>query len=237
MLTHYPKSIEHSKQITENQAKLNAVQKEIQVPDILKTLVEQIAIEARKSEFVDAKSGVSARLTISAFECLISAAELRFLKNKLPYTYTRLADLFSAVPAINGKIELVYEGEQEGPAIIAQNLISLAIRSTFIQLFPDPGKLKRKKDESEYSTIINWFSQGNIIDILDNEKDKVYSSALRIVDGLEELIEKYHPNVKGNDKFVLMEFALHGLAEHSLLSKNKINKGVGFKDLFNSLLN
>ena len=237
ILTHYPKSIEHSKQITENQAKLNAVQKEIQVPDILKTLVEQIAIEARKSEFVDAKSGVSARLTISAFECLISAAELRFLKNKLPYTYTRLADLFSAVPAINGKIELVYEGEQEGPAIIAQNLISLAIRSTFIQLFPDPGKLKRKKDESEYSTIINWFSQGNIIDILDNEKDKVYSSALRIVDGLEELIEKYHPNVKGNDKFVLMEFALHGLAEHSLLSKNKINKGVGFKDLFNSLLN
>ena len=237
ILTHYPMLIEHSKKITENQAKLNGIQKEIQVPEILKTLVEQIAIEARKSEFVDAKSGVSARLTISAYESLISAAELRFLKNKLHYSFTRIADLYSAVPAINGKIELVYEGEQEGPAIIAQNLISLAIRNIFLQLFPDPSKLKRKKEHSDYSTIINWFSQSNILDLMDNENDKVYSSALSIVDGLEDLVEKYHPNAKGNDKFVLMEFALHGLAEHSLLSKNKLTNGVGFKDLFNSLLN
>ena len=237
ILTHYPKSIEHSKMITENQSKLNALQKEIHVPEILKTLVEQIAIEARVSEFVDSKSGVSARLTISAYESLISAAELRFLKNKLPYTFTRISDLYSAVPAINGKIELVYEGEQEGPAIIAQNLISLAIRNTFVQLFPDPGKLKRKKEHSDYSTIINWFSQSNILDLLDNENDKVYSSALSIVDGLEGLVKKYHPNAKGFDKFVLMEFALHGLAEHSLLIKNKLSHGVGFKDLFNTLLN
>jgi magnesium chelatase subunit I len=237
ILTHYPKSIEHSKKITENQAKLNGIQKEIQVSEILKTLVEQIAIEARKSEFVDAKSGVSARLTISAYESLISAAELRFLKNKLPYSYTRIVDLYSAVPAINGKIELVYEGEQEGPAIISQNLISLAIRNTFVQLFPDPSKLKRKKEHSEYSAIINWFAQSNILDLLDNENDQVYSSALCQVDGLEELVEKFHPNAKGNNKFVLMEFALHGLAEHSFLSKNKLSHGVGFKDFINSLFN
>ena len=237
ILTHYPKSIEHSKKITENQAKLNGIQKEIQVSEILKTLVEQIAIEARKSEFVDAKSGVSARLTISAYESLISAAELRFLKNKLPYSYTRIVDLDSAVPAINGKIELVYEGEQEGPAIISQNLISLSIRNTFVQLFPDPSKLKRKKEHSEYSAIINWFAQSNILDLLDNENDQVYSSALCQVDGLEELVEKFHPNAKGNNKFVLMEFALHGLAEHSFLSKNKLIHGVGFKDLINSLFN
>jgi magnesium chelatase subunit I len=237
ILTHYPNSIEHSKQITENQAKLNEQQKEIQVSDILKTLVEQIAIEARNSEFVDAKSGVSARLTISAYESLVSAAELRFLKNKQEYSFARIADLYSAVPAINGKIELVYEGEQEGPAIIAQNLISLAIRNTFIQYFPDPGKLKRKKEHTDYSSIINWFAQNNLLDLLDKENDKVYSSALSIVDGLEELVKKFHPNIKGNDKFVLMEFALHGMAEHSLLSKNKLAHGVIFKDLFNSLLN
>ncbi len=237
ILTHYPRSIEHSKQITQDQAKLNKQQKEIEVPEILKNLVEQIAIEARTSEFVDAKSGVSARLTISAYESLISAAELRFLKNGLPYSYARISDLYSAVPAINGKIELVYEGEQEGPAIIAQNLISLAIRNSFIQLFPDPAKLKRKKEQSDYSTIINWFSQNNILDLLDQENDKVYSSALTIVDGLEDLVTKYHPNVKGADKFVLMEFALHGLAEHSLLSKNKLVDGTTFKDLFGSLLN
>lgn len=237
ILTHYPKSIEHSKQITESQAKLNSIQKGIQVPDLLKTLVEQIAIEARNSEFVDAKSGVSARLTISAYESLISAAELRFLKNKQAYTFARISDLYAAVPAINGKIELVYEGEQEGPAIIAQNLISLAIRNTFEQIFPDPGKLKRKKEQTDYSSIINWFSKGNLLDLLDSENDKVYSSALTIVDGLEDLVEKYQPQAKGNDKLVLMEFALHGLAEHSLLSKSLLNQGVTFKDLFNSLLN
>ncbi len=237
ILTHYPRSIEHSKQITENQAKLNAEQKQIQVSDILKTLVEQIAIEARESEFVDAKSGVSARLTISAYESLVSAAELRFLKNKHDYSFARIADLYSAVPAINGKIELVYEGEQEGPAIIAQNLISLATRNTFVQYFPDPSKLKRKKESTDYSSIINWFSQNNLLDLLDKENDKVYSSALSIVDGLEELVKKFHPDVKSTDKFVLMEFALHGMAEHSLLSKNKLAHGVIFKDLFNSLLN
>jgi magnesium chelatase subunit I len=135
ILTHYPKSIEHSKSITQDQAKLNKEQASIEVPEILKNLVEQIAIEARTSEFVDPKSGVSARLTISAYESLVSAAELRFLKNDQPYSFTRLHDLYSAIPAINGKIELVYEGEQEGPAIIAQNLISLAIRNTFAQYF------------------------------------------------------------------------------------------------------
>jgi len=237
ILTHYPKDINHSKKITIDQAKLSAEQKNIEVSDVLKTLVEQIAIEARQSEFVDAKSGVSARLTISAYESLVSAAELRFLKSKSKYSFARISDLYAAIPAINGKIELVYEGEQEGPAVIAQNLISIAIRNLFIQLFPDPAKLKRKKEGSEYSEIINWFSQSNILDLLDHENDKVYNSALTVVDGLEDLVQKYHPTLKGNEKQVMMEFALHGMAEHSLLSKNKLISGVSFKDLFGSLLN
>jgi magnesium chelatase subunit I len=237
ILTHYPKSIDHSKQITQDQARLTPEQKEIEVPEILKTLVEQIAVEARKSEYVDAKSGVSARLTISAYESLISAAELRFLKNKLPYSFTRVADLYAAVPAINGKIELVYEGEQEGPAIVAQNLIGLAIRNTFLQYFPDPGKLKKKKENSEYFGITNWFSKSNVLELMDIESDEEYSNSLNFVTGLEDLIKKHHPEVKGVDKFVLMEFALHGLAEHSLLSKNKLTMGVSFNDLFNTLLN
>ncbi|MDI1354337.1 MAG: magnesium chelatase [bacterium] len=236
ILTHYPSSIEHSKQITQDQARLNKEQKKITIPEVLKNLVEQIAVEARSSEFVDSKSGVSARLTISAYESLISAAELRFLKNNIPYSFARIGDLYGAVPAINGKIELVYEGEQEGPAVIAQNLISLAIRNLFVQLFPDPALLKRKKETSEYSTITSWFSQNNILDLLDRENDKVYASALIIVEGLEELVNKYHPSAKGVEKWVLMEFALHGLAEHSLLSKNKLVEGVSFKDLFGSLM-
>ena len=237
ILTHYPRNIEDARRITQDQARLNSDQKKIQVGGLLQELVEQIAIEARTSEFVDAKSGVSARLTISAYESLVSAAELRFLKNDLPYTYTRIGDLYSAVPAINGKVELVYEGEQEGPAVIAQNLISLAIRNLFLQYFPDPAKLKRKKENSDYSAISAWFSQGNMIDLLENENDKVYESALKVIDGLSELVERYQPGKKGYEKYLLMEFALHGMAEHSLLSKNKLAAGISFRDLFGTLLN
>ncbi|PBQ31687.1 magnesium chelatase [Sphingobacteriaceae bacterium] len=237
ILTHYPKSIEHSKQITQDQAKLNSDQKKIEIPEILKNLVEQIAIEARTSEFVDSKSGVSARLTISAYESMISAAELRFLTNNQPYSFARISDLYGAIPAINGKIELVYEGEQEGPAVIAQNLISLAIRNLFVQLFPDPAKLKRKKESSEYSEIVGWFAQNNILDLLDKETDKVYNAALTMIDGLDELVTKHYPKLKGPEKTTLMEFALHGLAEHSLLSKNKLVDGTSFKDYFGSLMN
>lgn len=237
ILTHYPDSIEHSKQITQDQARLNGEQKKIVVTELLKNLVEQIAIEARTSEFVDAKSGVSARLTISAYESLISAAELRFLKNDQPYSFARISDLYSAVPAINGKIELVYEGEQEGPAIIAQNLISIAIRNTFVQLFSDPAKLKHKKEQSEFAAIVNWFAQNGMLELTANESDKAYASALNSVEGLEELVIKHHPKVKGTEKLLLMEFVLHGLAEHSLISKNILPEGTSFKDLFGSLLN
>lgn len=237
ILTHYPRSVEHSKKITQDQAQLNAEQQKIEVPEVLKNLIEQIAIEARHSEFVDAKSGVSARLTISAYESLISTAELRFLNNKQAYSFARIADLYGTIPAINGKIELVYEGEQEGPAVIAQNLISLAIRNLFIQLFPDPGKLKHKKETSEYSEIIAWFAQNAMLNLLEKENDAGYASALQLVDGLEELVKKYYPQLKNAEKLTLMEFVLHGLAEHSLLSKNKISQGISFKDFFGSLLN
>src|SRR5262249_8268858 len=120
---------------------------------------------------------------------------------------------------------------------IAHNLISMAIRNLFVQLFPDPSKLKRKKETPDYSAITGWFSQGNVLDLLEHEKDKVYSAALSVVEGLEELVLKHHPHAPGPEKYVLMEFALHGLAEHSMLSKNKLIGGVSFKDLFGSLLN
>ncbi len=236
ILTHYLSSIEQARQITESQARLSPAQKTIKVSSLIKDLVEQIAIEARQSEYVDAKSGVSSRLTISAYESLISAAELRFLSNDQPYSFARIADLYGAVQAINGKIELVYEGEQEGAAIVAHTLISKAIRTQFVKLFPDPNLLKKKKAVNPYETTVAWFGGGHQLDLLEKANDKTYKASLSIIEGLEELCEVFHPAIKGNEQLVLMEFVLHGLAEHSLLSKNTLVKGVQFKDLFNSLM-
>src|SRR5690606_36757809 len=116
------------------------------------------------SEYVDSKSGVSARMTITAFETMVSAAELRTLLNNEEETHVRLSDLFNIIPAICGKVELVYEGEIEGPVLVAHNLISRAVRVQFLQHFPDPAKFK-KQNGNPYLKIMNWFEAGNQMDI------------------------------------------------------------------------
>ncbi len=236
ILTHYPKSIELSKQITAQEAKLNQEQKDnVEVGDLIATLIERVAFEARESEYVDSKSGVSARLTISAYENLVSTAERRMYMNGEKHTIARISDLIGIIPAVNGKIELVYEGEQEGAGIVAQNLLSKAIRSQFILLFPDPSKLKKKKALSPYQAIVNWFSEGNEVDLILLEKDVKYQQVLNAIPGLSELVEIIIPKLKPNEKIIMMEFVLFGLAEHSLIGKNNLVRGIQFKDLFGSM--
>src|SRR4051812_5301552 len=184
ILTHYPKDIETSKEITLQEAVISQEQEaNISSHKLIEDLLEQIAFEARSNEFIDPKSGVSARLTISAYENLFSAAERRMLMNNEAHTTLRITDFWGVIPSITGKIELVYEGEQEGSFIVSQNLISKAIRSRFIQHFPDPEKLKRKKEPNPYREIVDWFGAGNEIDLLNDSSEKEYASALQSVPG------------------------------------------------------
>lgn len=236
ILTHYPKNIELSRQITLQEASLSEDQKsQVEAGELVSILIEKLASEARESEYVDAKSGVSARLTISAYENLVSAAERRMLRNKEARTYARMSDLFGIIPSVNGKIELVYEGEQEGAAMVALSLLGKAIRHHFIQLFPDPGKLKKKKEKSPYEQIQQWFGQGNAVDLLFSDAEVTYQAKLKAVDGLEDLVNKYYPDLTPSNHVVMMEFVLYGLAEHSLLGKQMIESGTQFKDLFGSM--
>jgi magnesium chelatase subunit I len=236
ILTHYPRSIEVSGKITAQEAKISKEQKSnIEVSALASRIIERIAFEARDSEFVDAKSGVSTRLTISAYENLVSTAERRMLLNGETQTFVRITDVFGVVPSVHGKIELVYEGEQEGAAIVAMNLLSKAIRNEFLQHFPDPGKLKKKKDASPYFSIVTWFGEGNVVDLLLLESEKDYRKGLIEIPGLSELVESYVPKLSKNDKLVMMEFVLFALAEHSLIGKGAIERGVQFKDILGSI--
>lgn len=238
ILTHYPKDIEISKKITFQEARLTSDQTEnIQVDGLLKNLIEQVAFEARKSEYIDQKSGVSARLTISAYENLVSAAERRMLINNEQATIARMADLVGVIPAITGKIELVYEGELEGPIHVATKLIGSAVKTLFTQYFPDPEKAKKGKKENPYLAITDWFMHGNTLDIIDGLSNAQYKKLLMDVPGLYETVKKSHPKALENQKLLLMEFVLHGLAEFSQLSKNYLNGGFGFSDMFGSLFN
>jgi magnesium chelatase subunit I len=242
ILTHYPKTIEDSKAITAQEASLSEEQeKRVIIPELIKDLVEHIAFAARDSEFVDEKSGVSARLTIAAMENLISTAERRAILNNEKQTVVRISDFAGVFPAITGKIEMVYEGEQEGPMRVAQNIVDKAIRNLFVQYFPNPTKVKKKKAQQEEKNIYNevqkYFEQGNVLDLLTDISDASYQSSLDDITGLRDLVLTKVNGVKKAELNTWMEFVLHGMAAYSLLSKFQLEEGNKFSDITSAMFN
>ena len=235
IITHYPRSIEVSRKITEQEARVKEPQQKITMTSIAKDLIEQIAFEARESEYVDEKSGISARLTISAYENLLSSAERRMLINNEKSTLIRVSDFVGVIPSITGKVELVYEGEQEGPGIVAHNLVGKAIRTQFVEYFPNPEDKRKQKERNPYRKIVNWFGEGNEVDLLNDLSDSQYKKLIKSVPGLQSLVEEYHKGLGESEKLFMMEFALHGLAEYSQLSKKQLTSGTQFKDLLSSM--
>lgn len=254
ILTHYPRTIENALEITEQEAGISKDQQAmVKVSDLVKRLIEQVAFEARASELVDKKSGVSARLTISALENAVSAAERRAIINGEKHTQIWIADLAGIIPSITGKVELVYEGEQEGPFQVAMNLLDRAIRAQFIQYFPNPETLKKrrspeayrsqkaaaqeKEDDNPYRPIILWFDKGNTLDISFNTPDRDKILKLYSVEGLFPLVKKHFARANESEAALLMEFVLHGLAAYSLISKKIFETRIEFKDLIGSMMN
>ena len=232
ILTHYPESIEIAKTITAQEAKLEKEQKDrVYVPELAMDILEQISFVARDSEFVDAKSGVSARMSITALENLMSAAERRSLRAGDDHTSLRLSDFMGIVPSITGKVELVYEGEQEGAAEVAQQLISQAVHHFFPNYFPKIEKLHKKDLVSPYDSLLEYiFTEGGVV-ITDDCSDAEYQSSLDSIQPLDDLIKKYIPKVKKEDRYFMKELVLWGLAEYRKLSKERITEGYQFKDL------
>ncbi|MBO9563506.1 MAG: sigma 54-interacting transcriptional regulator [Niastella sp.] len=244
ILTHYPKTLETALSITEQEADVPEAQKEkVRISDLIKRLIEQIPFEARSSELVDKKSGVSARLSISAFENAVSAAERRVIINKEKDTQVWISDMIGVIPSITGKIELVYEGEQEGPYQVAMNLLDKAIRTQFVNYFPNPESLKKKRssqqqaEDNPYRSIQAWFDKGNALNIFFNTTDAEKVQQLYRVDGLHALVKRFFKGANEKEAALLMEFVLHGLASFSLISKKIVENKVEFKDLMGSMLN
>ena len=237
ILTHYPENIEIARTITEQEARKDERQTQtVYVPSLAKDLLEQISFEARESEFIDAKSGVSARMSITAYENLLSTAERRALMVGEDKTAVRLGDFMGMIPSITGKVELVYEGEQEGAAGVAQALIGDAIKSLFVEYFPEIKKLERENEKSPYDDTINWFFDQNNFQLLDDLTEKEYHKILDEVEPLNKLIKTYQPDTSKEDMYFLKEFILWGLVEFKKLSKYRLAEGIRFKDLYGSYI-
>ena len=236
IITHYPVDLETAKKITQQEAKLNESQTAlVGIPELAKDILEQIVFEARDNELIDAKSGVSARLGITALENLVSTAERRALISGDDKTTIRLGDFVGIIPAITGKVELVYEGEQEGASVVAFNLIGDAVQTMFPKFFPKIEKLVKQDEESPYDAIVSWFfNKSEGFELLDDLDEATYKSTLDAITPLTDLLNKYQPDLKENEIYFVKEFVLWGLVQFSKLSKYRYTEGIQFKDPYGS---
>ena len=231
IFTHYPKSIALAREITEQEAKISSEDKEnILIPNLAKDLLEEVAFTARKSEYVDSKSGVSARLTISAMENLIAAAKLRLIETATDKTTIRLVDFMSIIPSITGKIELVYEGEQEGADQVAKLLIDSAVESQFDNLFPRISKLEKEGEKTTYTDLIHWFDN-NFIELNYTDTDDEFFSTLKSIKPLTKLIEENVGHLDSQDKAFCMELVLWGLTINDKLDRTENSTAYKFDSL------
>lgn len=238
ILTHYPHSVAIAKKITAQEANISAAnESQIYVPELAKDLLEQIAFEARRSEFVDAKSGVSTRMSITAYENLISTAERRLLITHDSNTNIRMGDFLGIITAMIGKIELVYEGEQEGSNEVAFQLITNAIKTLFPSYFPKIEKLEKPNEPGPYDALLEWFFKENELFIEDDTDEKNYQKSLDSIPAIKKIIKKAQPQLEEKDYYFMAEFLLWGLEAHQKLNKLRTLEGTQFKDSLGSFIN
>jgi magnesium chelatase subunit I len=244
ILTHYPRTMEDALAITAQEAHIERSGREIRIPRYFKEIIEQIAFEARRSDFVDQKSGVSARTTVAAMENLVSNAERRAILAGEKVITPRICDLAHVLPGLTGKIELVFEGEQEGSVKVGKALIGKAVRTVFSRYFPDPLKKRsrpspegqKQPEVPEYAPVVKWFEAGNAVDVSDEMTADEYARSLSAVPGLRELTGKYMKNLDERYELpAVMEFVLDGLHQNSRLAKDEIERLVTYKDMVGSI--
>ena len=223
IFTHYPKTIALAREITEQEAKISALDKsKIRMPNLAKNLLEEVSFEARNSEYVDSKSGVSARLTISAMENLFAAAKLRLIETGSKKTTIRLVDFMSIIPSVTGKIELVYQGEQEGADKVAKILIDNAVITQFEKIFPRIPKLEKAGVKTPYTDLINWFDN-NFIELNYTDTDDEFRTNIIVVKPLLNIINKYASELDKEDQEFAAELVLWALTINNKLDKSENN--------------
>ena len=234
VLTHYPRKLDTAIAITKQEAwQKRDSAPSVTVPDFIREIIEVIAFEARASEYVDQKSGVSARMTRSALETVISNAERRAISHGMKHVYVRISDLYYIDAAITGKIELVYEGEQEGPQKVARLLLGRAVRMIFAKHFPDPSS--KGEDRGVYRHILGWFAEGNTLTLDPELQDEQYRRRLRSIPSLIELVKKAKDRIPTKERWIFSELILEGLYQTSMLGKEEYTYSDMIGSVFGSL--
>lgn len=238
IITHYPKEMDIALQITEQEAWVKRDKNsDIHIPKLYREILENVAFEARNSEYIDQKSGVSTRMTITAMEQVLSSAERRSILNGDKNTSLRITDLYAMVPALTGKLELVYEGEQEGAVNVAKHIIGKAIKQTFRNYFQDPQKRINEDEKNPYQKIIDWFASGNRLEVHELQNDTDYQKSLVGVAGLSEAVKKQSSDkLENRELYPLMDLMIEALHQNSKIGKDDLDETTSYTDMLGSML-
>lgn len=232
ILTHYPPDAETAARITAQEAWVDRGD-DVVIPHPVKLLVEEVSIAARESDLVDQASGVSARVAISAMELLVSNLERRGLATGDAPVYPRLVDLHMLLPAITGKVEMVYEGEQQGVEVVARQLLGQAVKEVFDREFPEVGKevgSGGEDDTGPYAGIVAWFADGHRVELSDEQPFEEFEAELARVPGLLELAGE-HWSEGREERALGAELALEGLHQHLKLARQDLDSTISYKEM------
>ncbi len=234
ILTHYPADAETAARITAQEAWTERGDGDaVVVPPEVRLLIEEISIAARDSELVDQTSGVSARVAIAALELLVSNLERRALATGERPVFPRLADLHMLLPAITGKVEMVYEGEQQGVEVVARQLVGQAVKEVFDRRFPEVGKelgSGGEDDTGPYAAIVRWFADGGEVEISDEETFADYEAELDKVPGLLALAGEHWEGGR-EQRALAAEVVLEGLHQHTKIARHDLDSRVSYKEM------
>jgi magnesium chelatase subunit I len=211
--THYPSTVEEGIEITAQEAWAQRDGQELHIPKYVAEVIERIAFCARDDKRIDKRSGVSQRLPISCMENVISNAERRALRNGEQQVVPRIGDIYAALPAITGKLELEYEGEMKGADTVARELIRSAIAGTYDQYFHGENM----------NQVVQWFDLGGNIQLSDNASAAELSETLQGIQGLHEKLGKVNVDAKDaiERRVSAAEFILEGLHAHKRIGRNE----------------
>jgi magnesium chelatase subunit I len=212
--THYPASLEHGMEITRTEAWTERpAGTEVRVPPFIGEIIEQLAFSAREDKRVDKRSGVSQRLPISVTENVVSNAERRALHNGEEMAVPRVVDIYAALPAITGKIELEYEGELKGGDAVGRELIRGAVAKVFNRYF----------EGVNMQTIVQWFDIGGSLKLSADAGSAEMARELNSIQGLMEKTRALGLTANEPDEVRASagEFILEGLHAHRRISRSE----------------
>jgi magnesium chelatase subunit I len=211
--THYPATVEEGMAITSQEAWTErGSSRQVLVPDYLREVVEQVAFLAREDKRVDKRSGVSQRLPIACVEAVVSSAEQRAARNREHRTAARIADIYAAIPAITGKLELEYEGELKGADSIAREIIRSAVGKVFL----------RRLTQANLQPVIQWFELGGELKLPETSTAAEELTALKRIQGLLDHIKALEANQADAPLAAAAgEFILEGLWAQKRISRNE----------------